>query len=242
MTRICLDLFAGLGGFSQAFKDADGWTVITVDKTETFERSLALDRFGAARMTVDAHHPQDIVADVLDLSPTDDRLPTNPDVVLASPPCHAFSCGGGGTDLDEDGHPVSAWGRTSLALVHHTVGLIQGLDPQWWVIENPMGGMRKDRILGRPDAHIWQCRYGSKCAKPTDLWGRIPRSFDARTCANGNRDCHHEPAERGAQSGTQSNDRTTPERSRIPRGLSAELYRSIENPSPEQTTLLEVTQ
>jgi len=32
----CLDLFAGLGGFSAAFAEADGWDVVTVDIDELY--------------------------------------------------------------------------------------------------------------------------------------------------------------------------------------------------------------
>lgn len=211
-TRHCLDLFAGLGGFSAAFADADGWDVTTVDVKERFD--------------------PDICADILELHPSD--LP-DADVVLASPPCTAFSMAASGTHLDSDGRPVSEWGRTSLALVHHTIGLIKAINPEWYVIENPMGGMR--RQLGEPDAHVWWCRYGSSRAKPTDLWGRLPPSFEAERCFNGNSECHHESAPRGSDSGTQESSRSAAERAEIPYGLSEAILQAVENPEPRQTTL-----
>lgn len=208
----CLDLFAGLGGFSAAFNDSLRWDVTTVEIEERFE--------------------PDICADILDLRPED--LP-DADVVLASPPCTAFSMAASGTHLDGDGRPVSEWGRTSLALVHHTVGLIKALDPDYWIIENPMGGMR--RQLGEPDAHVWWCRYGSDRAKPTDLWGRLPPSFDARRCSNGNTSCHHEAAPRGSNAGTQASNLSAAERAKLPYGLSEAILDAVENPEPEQQTL-----
>jgi len=217
--KTCLDLFAGLGGFSAAFKDADDWRVHTVDIAGEFN--------------------PDIQADILDLQPSDlldeddEKL-----VVLASPPCTAFSMAASGTHLDSDGRPVSAWGRESLALVHHTRGLIRGLDPDWYFIENPMGGMRNE--LGQPDAHVWWCQYGSDRAKPTDLWGRIPPSFPVKQCYNGNDDCHHEPAPRGSDSGTQASNRDAAERARLPYGLSEAVLESVENPEPMQQTLTEI--
>jgi len=214
-TRHCLDLFSGLGGFSAAFVGADNWTVTTVDVAEEFS--------------------PDMQADVLDLRPSDFG---DVDVVLASPPCTAFSMAASGTHLDADGSPVSEWGAESLALVHHTVGLIAGLDPDFWLLENPMGGMR--RVLGRPDAHVWWCQYGSNRAKPTDLWGKIPPSFEPRRCWNGNDDCHHEPAPRGSDAGTQRSDRSAAERAELPRELSTAILRAVENPKPTQTRLTEV--
>ena len=212
--RLCLDLFSGMGGFSAAFEDADGWEVVTVDVEERFE--------------------PDVQADVLDLRPED--LP-EADVVLASPPCTAFSMAASGTHLDADGRPVSEWGRTSLALVHHTVGLIKAIDPDWWILENPMGGMR--RQLGKPDAHVWWCQYGSDRAKPTDLWGRIPPSFDAQRCYREASYCDHERAPRGTNhQGTQATDLPPEERAKIPYGLSEEILEAVENPEPVQQTLV----
>lgn len=207
-----IDLFAGLGGFSAAFEDSPRWTVTTVEIEEKFD--------------------PDIQADVLDLRPGD--LP-EADVVLASPPCTAFSMAASGTHLDGEGRPVSEWGAESLALVHHTVGLIKSLDPDWWILENPMGGMR--RQLGEPDAHVWWCQYGANRAKPTDLWGNIPPSFDARRCRRNNTECHHEPAPRGSDAGTQASGRTAAERAMIPYGLSEAILEAVENPEPEQQTL-----
>lgn len=219
MRKVCIDLFAGLGGFSAAFEDDPEWEVVTVEIDDSFD--------------------PDICADVLNLTPSDlldeigefDQL-----VVLASPPCTAFSMAASGTHLDEDGRPVSEWGRKSLALVHHTLGLIKGLDPEWYFIENPMGGMRNE--LGNPpDAHVWWCKYGSDRAKPTDLWGRIPPSFDAKSCSNGNDSCHHESAPRGSHTGTQSSELSPSERAKLPRGLSDAILDAVENPKDEVVQL-----
>lgn len=204
----CLDLFAGLGGFSAAFEAADGWEVTTVDIEEKF----APDR----------------QADILDLRPND--LP-DADVILASPPCKAFSMAAHGSHLDADGRPVSEWGETSLALVHHTVGLIKAIDPDWWIIENPMGGMRNE--LGEPDAHVWWCQYGASRAKPTDFWGRIPPSFRPKRCRRQSPDCDHERAPRSTNRGTDASGQTALERAKIPIELSEAILESVENPEPD---------
>ena len=36
----CLDLFAGLGGFSAAFEEADNWTVTTVEIADRFDPDI----------------------------------------------------------------------------------------------------------------------------------------------------------------------------------------------------------
>lgn len=213
-TRVCLDLFAGLGGFSAAFADADGWDVVTVD--------------------IEGRFDPDIQADVLDLRHGD--LP-DPDLVLASPPCTAFSMAASGTHIGPEGEPVSDWGATSIQLVHHTVGLIRALDPDHHVIENPMGGMRRE--LGHPDAHVWWCQYGSDRAKPTDLWGDLPRAFEPKRCYPQADDCDHERAPRGSHNGTQSNDLDAPDRAKIPDDLSAAIRDAIDAEAA-QTTLAEV--
>lgn len=211
-----IDFFSGLEGFSAAFKDSEKWDVVTVDWEPDFD--------------------PDIVANVLNLGPED--LPYA-DAILASPPCNAWSPGASHTHIDEDGRPVSEWGRTSILLVHHTRGLIRSLDPDWYAIENPMGGMRKE--LGHPDAHVWWCQYGSDRAKPTDLWGRLPPSFTPKSCHNSNPNCHHEPASRGSNTGTQSSDLDAPERAEIPYELSDALRISFENPDGVKSSAAEAS-
>jgi len=144
VTRTCLDLFAGLGGFSAAFADADGWEVVTVDIDERFE--------------------PDIRADVLDLRPAD--LP-EADVVLASPPCVAFSLAQPHTEnWDLDTHaPISDRARESVALVYHALGLIRALAPRYWFLENPTGRLRW--FLNDPTGNVTYCQYGEDYQKPT---------------------------------------------------------------------------
>jgi len=47
----CLDLFAGLGGFSQAFEEAEGWEVTTVDIQERFGTDICADVMDSPRPT-----------------------------------------------------------------------------------------------------------------------------------------------------------------------------------------------
>jgi hypothetical protein len=177
-----LDLFSGMGGWSQAFRDR-GHEVVRVELDPRFEA--------------------EIHADILSLSPKD--LPGPWDIVLASPPCECFSVASIGHHWT-GGHraympkTVDAWKAQALAA--HTFDLVPKLSANW-IIENPRGLMRKMPFAQQQRVTVWFCRYGDTSAKPTDLWlGGACRGFMFQPeCHNGNPD--HQAAPRGAKTGTQ---------------------------------------
>ncbi len=116
-TQHCLDLFSGLGGFSQAFADSDDWTVTTVDINDEFS--------------------PDVQADVVGLSWAD--VGTHYDVVLAGPPCPGFSLMNVSDNWDGEDNPDSESARDSLETMYATFRLIESISPEWYVIENPVG-------------------------------------------------------------------------------------------------------
>lgn len=215
--KVCLDLFAGLGGFSQAFEDSENWKVVTVDIEE---------RFGT-----------DIQADVMDLGPG--GLP-DPDVILASPPCNVFSKAAAWQEhWDADGEPQTEDARESIALVFHTIGLIRALSPDYWYLENPEGHLR--RFLGHPTGMVTYCQYGEKFRKPTHLWGdHAPMTY--RACSNGD-DCHLSKGRREEEGcgnhPAQALPRDPAERAKVPRELSEAILEAVEG-NGEQSTLTEV--
>jgi len=147
-----LDLFCGLGGFSSAFAESERWDVTTVDIEPEFD--------------------PDITADVFDLRPSDfDR---EYDVVVASPPCTQFSrvAWSHGKRISTNGEPLTEAAADSIALVRHTLGLIHGLNPEYWFLENPQGALRW--VIGEPTGVVDQCAYGHYTKKQTDLWGEHP--------------------------------------------------------------------
>src|SRR5438105_2998491 len=112
-----LDLFCGLKGWSQPFAD-NGWDVTTLD--------------------IDPQFKPDICIDILDFFPYKEHY----DVVLASPPCEAFSVmsighhwGGGYRGYE----PKTGEARNAMNVVRHTVSVIEAIRPVSWVIENPRG-------------------------------------------------------------------------------------------------------
>jgi len=74
---------------------------------------------------------------------------------------------------------------------------------------------------------VCYCQYGESRMKPTDIWHNsawVPRPM----CYNGNRECHHEPAPRGSQTGTQGM-KNAYEKSKVPSKLIREILLSIDS-------------
>jgi len=217
-----LDLFAGLGGFSQAFVDSERWDVTTVE--------------------IEARFDPDICADVFELRPSDfDR---EFDVVLASPPCTQFSLAASSLERFVDGEPQTDDARDAVGLVYHTLGLIHGLAPDYWFLENPQGFLRQ--IIGAPSARVTYCQYGADWMKPTDLWGDHPANWLPRSCSYGD-DCHayNTDGEHGGLGNCAASGTHDPaERAKVPAGLSAAIRdaceRGLDGAVAEQTELGEV--
>ncbi len=216
-----LDLFCGLGGFSAAFDDSDRWDVTTVD--------------------IKARFDPDIQADVLELRPSD--FDQEFDVVLASPPCQYLNTAGNHDKWDFDNkEPTAPESRHAVALFHHAIGLIHGLAPEYWYIENP----RASRIRWSyrpPDEWVTYCQYGTDYQKPTGLWGELaPMTFKRCRAGDG---CHISNTEDdGSEAINSMNGMSQAERSKVPYSLSEAIREACEaglrGAVPEQTTLEEV--
>jgi site-specific DNA-cytosine methylase len=215
-TRHCLDLFAGVGGFSAAFRDSENWVVTTVEREEKFT--------------------PDICADVFDLAPTD--LP-DADVILASPPCTLFSEAGNHDQWNiKERTPAGDRARKHITLVYHTLGLIRAMSPGYWYLENPRGRLRW--VIGEPTGTVSYCQYGREYWKPTDLWGDHAPGMTYRYCSKGS-SCHqhiHSGVQHGrpATAGMSSDHA---ERSKVPYELSESILAAVEGRGV-QSTLTEV--
>ena len=160
------------------------------------------------------------------------NLPGPFDIVWASPPCTSFSVAAMGHHWSPGYKPKTEGAKLGMELSVKTVQLIQQLNPEFWFIENPRGMMRKMKWMKNlPRTTVWYCRYGDNRAKPTDIWSNNirdltkPNGFEPRTCFNGNKNCHHEPAPRGSRTGTQGR-KNNHERSKIPHALCLNILQS----------------
>ena len=109
-----VDLFSGLGGFSQAFVDR-GHEVERYDFNEDFKDV-----------------PHTTIKDVFDMTPVDLE---HADIVLASIDCTHFTHAN--HNPDKDGLQLAK------ELTKHTLNIIHEANPRFWIIENPPGRIKK---------------------------------------------------------------------------------------------------
>ena len=144
-----IDLFSGLGGFSQAFVDR-GHDVTRYEYDEQFKDI-----------------PYTIIKDIWYLTATDIR---QSDIIIASPPCNHFSIAAVSHHWP-DGIPTKAT-LEQIDLVRHTIALCRESCSTYWILENPTGMLRN--VIGKPDKFIYLGAWSKKNKKPTDLWGKFP--------------------------------------------------------------------
>jgi hypothetical protein len=166
------------------------------------------------------------------------KVPFIPDIIWASPPCTYFSVASIGKHWNKDHTPKSENALKGVEYVKSTLKIIkhfEELNPNVkWFMENPRGKLRKLPIVADLQrVTVWYCQYGDFRAKPTDIWSnhiiseKNPNGWKPREqCFNGNKDCHHQPAPRGSQTGTQG-IKGNYNRSKIPQQLCEEILKSV---------------
>ena len=200
---VFLELFAGEGSMSEAFKRC-GWDVVKVDN--------------------DPKRKPDFCMDVLDITP-EWVAEIAPTMIWAGIDCSCFTVMTVSRYWTEDKQPKPEnWG---MPLLVHTMNLIRESGVKWWCIENPRAMMRTVPLMKSLERRtVWYCRYGHRWAKPTDLFGPLPASFIPKTCKNNAPDCHHERSPRGTKSGVQAGS-TKEERAAYPVELCREIAEAV---------------
>ena len=198
-----LELFAGTRSIGKAFERA-GHEVYSIEWDKNFEDIDWYEDIG--KITA-----QDII----------ERF-GKPDVIWASPDCSSFSIAAISHHRrknPETGNldPVSDYAKFCDRVDQNVLKLIKDLNPTYYWIENPVGGLRKMTWMQDiPYRYTTTyCQWGEKRMKPTDLFTNYPNAYFPR-CKNG--DSCHESAPRGSKTGTQGL-KGSKERSRIPDAL-----------------------
>ena len=119
------------------------------------------------------------------------------------------------------------YNRSEYVTNQHVLKLIEELNPKYYFIENPRGGLRKmDFMQDLPRYTITYCQYGHNSMKPTDIWTNHPDPKFRPMCKNG-QPCH-EAAPRGSKTGLQGvKDKAT--RSIIPKELCEHIVKICED-------------
>ena len=209
-----LELFAGTRSIGKAF-ERHGHNVISVEWDKSFDNITIYDDVN------------NITAGRI-LSMIDGKI----DVIWASPDCTSYSIAGISSHRRKNAYgeleAVSDYAHFCDTTNRHVLQLIKDLNPTYWFIENPRGGMRKMSFMeGLPRYTVTYCKYGDNRMKPTDIWTNHPNPRFLPMCKNGDK-CH-ESAPRGSKTGTQGL-KDAKERSRIPEALCEHIVDICENP------------
>lgn len=215
-----IELFSGSCVVADTLR-ANGWDVLTIDINKDYGADVSTDIAGL----------------MVDELPDEFR---NPDFIWASPPCTTFSILRIGHNWkDVNGVPMARNMRSaaSVFLVYKTLSLIHDLDPKYWVIENPVGKLRKMPFMQcLPRKTVTYCQYGEPNRKPTDLWTNIHHWNPRPMCSNG-APCHIR-SPRGSDALNKAGKNNAFERAKVPAPLVQEIADAIQNPKKREQAVL----
>ena len=194
-----LELFAGTRSIGKAF-EAKGHEVYSVEWDKNFEDIDLYD--DVLKVTA-----EQIIRDF-----------GHPDVIWASPDCTTYSVAAISKHRRKEANgnltPISDYAAYCDTVNTHVVDLIKELNPTYYFIENPVGGLRKmDFMADLPRYTVTYCQYGECRQKPSDIWTNHPNPQFKEPCKRGAK-CH-DAAPRGSRTGTQALKNAV-EKSKIP--------------------------
>ena len=134
-----LDLFSGLGGFSEAF-------VLNEDKVLRIENNPLLSGVQHTQM-MDVLKLRDIIAQGLSEGDLNPYL-LGIDVILASPPCYEFSLAFNSPQGISTRNGTFEDYSPDMELIQATLDIIDMLKPRYWIIENVRGSIRHFEKIG----------------------------------------------------------------------------------------------
>lgn len=160
------------------------------------------------------------------------------DVLWMSPDCTTYSvCA---LNHHRNGFKRSDYAKFCDEANRHCIQLIKEINPTFWFIENPVGGMRKmDFMNGLPRYTITYCQYSQdlpleqRFMKPTDIWTNHPNPRFKPPCNQGDK-CHVS-SPRGTYTGIQALNNAK-ERAVIPKMLCRHIVNICEHPYYPQDT------
>ena len=167
-----LDLFSGLGGFSEAF-------VLNNDEVLRIENNPLLSEVKHTVM-MDVRKLRDIIAEGLtegDLNP----YLLNIDLIVASPPCYDFSLAYSAPQgiIARRGKEEFEAYEPDMELFEVTLEIIQMLKPRYWIIENVRGSIRHCEKIGLIPRQKFQAYV---------LYGNFPKFTPPRMATKENKD------------------------------------------------------
>lgn len=198
-----LELFAGTRSIGKAFEEK-GHEVFSVEWDKHFENIDLYDDINNVT-------PEMIIQKF-----------GHPDVIWASPDCSTYSIAGIShhrkrNPITGNLEPISEYAKFCDKTNIHVLDLIKQLNPTYYFIENPRGGLRKMNFMKDLQRFtVTYCQYGDTRMKPTDIWTNHPNPKFKAMCKNG--DSCHVSAPRGSHTGTQGL-KNSRERSVIPENL-----------------------
>jgi len=147
-----LDLFSGLGGFSEAFLQAG-------DEVVRVENNPLLSEVPCTSIECVRH-----VRDRLKSFKEEGHAIRDIDVILASPPCYEFSLAYSAPRVKAQ-RKGEEW-NPSMELVETTLEIIDLIQPRYWIIENVIGSATYFKHLGLIPHQIM---------RPYVLYGKFPK-------------------------------------------------------------------